>query len=175
MTVILAAPCLQTYVMSRAVTEQTVTQSRRLVEFSVSKWLKFTQFHLFTPSLIGKRNFTMGKPTRSTKKKPAFTFVRFEIESVYTIIAGLPWKFLNFDGVLRRLHSVTQANSQVCFKWMSKCVIYITLREFGVIPHVKCCRRKWVTKLNFSYPENLSLIFELFQYDELRYCPESIF
>ena len=68
-TVILAAACLQTYVMSRAVTEQTVTQSRRLVEFSVSKWLKFTQFHLFTPSLIGKRNFTMGKPTRSTKKK----------------------------------------------------------------------------------------------------------
>ena len=29
--------------------------------------------------------------------------------------------------------------------------------------------------LSFYYPENLSLIFELFQYDELRYCPESIF
>ena len=101
--------------------------------------------------------------------------MRFEIGSVYTITAGLPWKFLNFDGVLRRLHSITQANSQVCFKWMSKCVIYIALRESGVIPHVKCCRRKWVTNWNFSYPENLSLIFELFQYDELRYCPESIF
>ena len=25
------------------------------------------------------------------------------------------------------------------------------------------------------YQENLSLVFELFQYDELRYCPESIF
>ena len=48
-TVILTAPSLQMYVMSRAVTEQIVTQSRRLVEFSVSKSLKFTQFHLFTP------------------------------------------------------------------------------------------------------------------------------
>ena len=47
-TVILTAPSLQMYVMSRAVTEQIVTQSRRLVEFSVSKWLKLTQFHLFT-------------------------------------------------------------------------------------------------------------------------------
>ena len=48
-TVILTAPSLQTYVMSRAVTEQAVTQSRRLVEFSVSKLLKLTQFQLFTP------------------------------------------------------------------------------------------------------------------------------
>ena len=48
-TVILTAPSLQMYVMSRAVTEQIVTQSRRLVEFSVSKWLKLTLFHLFTP------------------------------------------------------------------------------------------------------------------------------
>ena len=29
--------------------------------------------------------------------------------------------------------------------------------------------------LSFCYSENLPLIFELFQYDELRYCPESIF
>ena len=57
---------------------------------------------------------------------------------------------------------------------MSKCVIEIALREFGVIPHVKYCRRKRVSNLSFCYPENLSLIFELFQYDELRYCPESI-
>ena len=35
-TVILTASSLQTYVMSRAVTEQIVTQSRRLVGFSVS-------------------------------------------------------------------------------------------------------------------------------------------
>ena len=48
-TAILTAPSLQTYVTSRAVTEQVVTQSRRLVEFTVSKWLKLTQFHLFTP------------------------------------------------------------------------------------------------------------------------------
>ena len=36
-TVILTAPSLQMHVLSRAVTEQIVTQSRRLVEFSVSK------------------------------------------------------------------------------------------------------------------------------------------
>ena len=47
MTVILTAPSLRTYVMSRAVTEQFVTQSRRLVEFTVSKWLKFMVDHLF--------------------------------------------------------------------------------------------------------------------------------
>ena len=101
--------------------------------------------------------------------------MRFEIGSVYTITADLPWTFLNFDGVLRRLHSITQANFQVCFKWMSTCVIEIALREFGVKPRVKNCRRKWVTNLSFCYPENLSLIFELFQYDKLCCCPESIF
>ena len=48
-TVMLTAPSLQMYVMSHVLTEQVVTQSRRLVGFSVSKWLKLTQFHLFTP------------------------------------------------------------------------------------------------------------------------------
>ena len=51
----------------------------------------------------------------------------------------------------------------------------MALREFGVIPHVKYCRRNWVRNLSFCYHENLSLVFELFQYDELRFCPESIF
>ena len=50
--------------------EQIVTQSPGLVEFTVSKWLTLTQFHLFTHSLIEKRNFAMGKPTRSTKNEP---------------------------------------------------------------------------------------------------------
>ena len=53
-TVILTAQSLQTYVMSRAVTEQIVTQSRRPVVFSVSKWLKLTQFQLFTPLWLKK-------------------------------------------------------------------------------------------------------------------------
>ena len=29
-------------------------------------------------------------------------------------------------------------------------------------------------ELKFLYPESLSLIFELFQYNELHCCPESI-
>ena len=60
-TVILTAPSLQTYVMSRAVTEQIVTQNRRLVAFSF----------IFLPHfLIEKSNFEIGKPTRSTKNEP---------------------------------------------------------------------------------------------------------
>ena len=39
-TVILTA--FQTYAVLRVVTEQIATQSRRLVGFSVSKWLKLT-------------------------------------------------------------------------------------------------------------------------------------
>ena len=54
-TVILTASSLQTHVlMSHAVTEQVVTQSRHLVGFSVSKWLKLTQFHLFPTLCLEK-------------------------------------------------------------------------------------------------------------------------
>ena len=35
----------------------------------------------------------------------------------HNITAGLSWKFL------QSLHSIIHASSQVCFKWMSKCVI----------------------------------------------------
>ena len=130
-TVILTAPSLQTYVVPRAVTEQTVTQSRRQVKFSVSKWLKLTQSHLFTPFFDWKKQFCKGKTYKTYEKRAIglyiSIYVRFEIGSVYTIqtiyTASLPWKFLNFDGVLQRFPSLTQANSQVCFKWMSKCVI----------------------------------------------------
>ena len=45
--------------------EQIVTQSRRLVEFSVSKWLKLTQFHLFTPLFDWKKQLC----NRKTYKK----------------------------------------------------------------------------------------------------------
>ena len=72
-TVILTAPSLQTNVMTRAITEQIVTQSRRLVQFSVSKWLKLTQLHRFIPhSLMEKSNFAVRKPTRSMYEKRAF-------------------------------------------------------------------------------------------------------
>ena len=67
-TVILTAASLQTYVMSRVVMEQIVTQSRRLVEFSVSKWLKLTQFHLFTPLFDWKKKFCNGKTYKKYKK-----------------------------------------------------------------------------------------------------------
>ena len=94
-----------------------VTQSRRLVQFTVSKWLKLTQFHLFTPLFGEKSNFAMGKPSRSAKNEPlGCKYLHFCVSKLEVFTQ---WKFLNFDGVLQR----TQANSQVCFKWMSKCVI----------------------------------------------------
>ena len=65
------APSLQTYVVPRAVTEQTVTQSCRQVKFSVSKWLKLTQFHLLTPFFDWKKQFCKGT-TYKTYQKRAF-------------------------------------------------------------------------------------------------------
>ena len=54
--------------MSRAVTEQIVTQRRRLVEFSVSKWQKLSQFHLFTPLFDWKKEFCNGKNLQEVQK-----------------------------------------------------------------------------------------------------------
>ena len=48
------------YVTS-AVTEHIVRQSRGLVECSVLKWLKLTQFHLFTPLFDWKKQLCNGK------------------------------------------------------------------------------------------------------------------
>ena len=39
------------------------------------------------------------------------------------ITGGLPWNFFNFNAVLPTFPSISQANSQECFRWMSKCVI----------------------------------------------------
>ena len=60
---------LSSVVMSREVTEQIVTQTRRLVEFSVSKWLKLTQFHLFIPLFDWKKKFCNGKTYKKYKKR----------------------------------------------------------------------------------------------------------
>ena len=68
-TVILTAPSLETYDMSRTVTEQIVTHSRRLVEFSVPKSLKLTQFDRFTSLIDYKKHLAMRKPTRRTKNE----------------------------------------------------------------------------------------------------------
>ena len=55
--------------MSRAVTEQIVTQIRRLVAFSVSKSLKLTQFQLFTPLFDWKKEFCIEKTYKKYKKR----------------------------------------------------------------------------------------------------------
>ena len=68
-TVILTAPSLQTYVMTGAVTEEIVTRSRRLVEFSVSKWLKLTQFHLFTPLFDWNKQLYNGETYKNYEKR----------------------------------------------------------------------------------------------------------
>ena len=48
-------------------------------------------------------------------------------------------------------------DSQVYFKWMSKCVFWIKASHEESYHMLK-----WVTNLSLCYPENLSLIFELF-------------
>ena len=67
-SVILTASSLQTYVMSLAVRERIVTQSRRLVGFRVSKWLKLTQFYLFTPLFDWKKKFCNEKTYKKYNK-----------------------------------------------------------------------------------------------------------
>ena len=67
-TAILTSPSLQTYLMSRALTEQIVTQSRRL-EFSVSKWLKLTQFNLFTPLFDWNKQLCNGETYKNYEKR----------------------------------------------------------------------------------------------------------
>ena len=61
--------------------------SRRLVEFSVSKWLKLTQFHLFTSLCDLKKKLCNGETYKKYEKR-AFrveisTFVLFEFGSVH--------------------------------------------------------------------------------------------
>ena len=59
-----------------------------------------------------------------------------------------------------------------CLKvWLIK----LGWRKFGVRPQVKYCRQKWVINLSFRYHESLFLIFEVFQFNESRCFPESIF
>ena len=53
-SVILTALSLQTYLMSRAVTEQILTQSRRLVGVQRFKMAKIDPVSPFYPTLIGK-------------------------------------------------------------------------------------------------------------------------
>ena len=57
-------------VMSRAVTEQIVMHSRRLIEFSVSKWLKSTQFVLFTLLFDWKKQLCNGKTYKKYENEP---------------------------------------------------------------------------------------------------------
>ena len=49
--------------------QQIVMESGRLVEFSVSKWLKLTQFHLFTPLFDWKKEFCNGETYKKYKKR----------------------------------------------------------------------------------------------------------
>ena len=71
--------------MSRAVTEQILTQSRRLVGVQRFKMAKIDPVLPFSPhSLIAKST------TKRAFRLYISTFVCFEIGSVYTITAGLP-------------------------------------------------------------------------------------
>ena len=68
-TVILTAPSLETYDMSRTVTEQIVTHSRRLVGFSVPKSLKLNQFDRFTSLIDYKKQLCNEKTYKKDEKR----------------------------------------------------------------------------------------------------------
>ena len=73
--------------MSHSVTEKVVTQSRRPVVFSVSKWLKLTKFDFLYLTLCLEKQLCNEK-TYKTQEKRTFsvemsTFVRLVIGSVY--------------------------------------------------------------------------------------------
>ena len=87
-TVILTAPSLQTNVISRVITEQIVTQSRRLVQFSVSKWLKLTQLHrfIYTSLFDGKKQLCSKKTYEKYVRKTSLLSV-----NIY-FCAFLNWK-----------------------------------------------------------------------------------
>ena len=89
----------------------------------VSKWLKCLPFYLVLVS-----NFAMGKPTRSTKNEPwVFKYLLNLCVSKLEVFTRLPPAYHENSGnsmvSCRDFLYLTQANSQVCFKWMSKCVI----------------------------------------------------
>ena len=117
----------ETYV-SRAVTEQWLSRKVAGCFKMAKKWPSLT----FLPHLLIRKatfqwvNLLESKKI-SKKMEPLglkyLLLVRLEIGSAFTITAGVSWKFLNFHGVLQRFPSITQANSQVCFRWMSNCVI----------------------------------------------------
>ena len=65
-TVILTVASLETHIISRAVMERIVTQSRRLVEVTVSKWLNWPSLTFLPRSF---KQLVMGKPTRSTNQR----------------------------------------------------------------------------------------------------------
>ena len=50
---------------------------------------------------------------------------------------------------------------------MSKCVIWIGWREFGVIPHVEFCRRKWVRNLSLVVVKTYSSFLNLYSSNSL--------
>ena len=71
-TVILTAPSLQMYVIFLChdeVTEQIVTQSRRLVEFTVSKWLKYDPLSPFYPTIWMKKATLQWENLQEVRKK----------------------------------------------------------------------------------------------------------
>ena len=89
---------------------------RRDVTFPRNALCYYRDSDLFTSLLDRKTTLQWGnlQEVRKTGLHGSnINFVRFEIGSVYSITAGLQWKFLSFDGVLQRFPLITHANSRV--------------------------------------------------------------
>ena len=68
--------------------------------------------HIFFRSAILRKLFGISFSYKHFNFSHVCLLVKMASKTVTrSITVGLPWKFLNFDGVLQRLHSITQANS----------------------------------------------------------------
>ena len=105
--------------------------------------------------------------SKSPSNRPPWylLFLRFEIGSAETIIAGLPW-IPELRWCLQIFLSITQGEPIPRYV-LNKCLFDFasSMKKFGVKP----------PNLSFCYPENLFYFIELFQSDEPRYCPKRMF
>ena len=161
MSVILIVPSLQTYVMSRAVIEQNDCHAEspagRVQCFKVAKIDPVSPFY---PTLwLQEVNEPLGCKYLLlwVSKLEVFTQLpQAYHENSWTSMVSC-----------KRFPSITQANSQVCFKWMCKCVIKIAWRHFGVLPRVKLCHLRHLSFCPFiSVQQALLLPWKYLLVDE---------
>ena len=112
---------------------------------SILKKKKIKRAFSDTYFLSKNKDFNNGTSLRMTKQED-ISSCYFTIEETWgrkiSYFGHAPLFLPDFDAFVWRLPIGTQANSQVCFRWMSKCVNKRGPGKFGAIPHEENFRRK---------------------------------